>query len=102
MAGLQANDAAYDSPIAVNLQDLATENAGDASKSASVGTTATRPPRALALYATAMQTGFAGQNSDPNGQAGKERFFNQDIQDLGYLLIRLFRRCLASSSSAVR
>lgn len=85
MAGLQANDAAYDSPIAVNLQDLATGNTGNASQSGNLGTTATRPPSALDLYATAMQAGLAGQNTDPNGQAGKERFFNQDIQDLGYL-----------------
>jgi len=28
---------------------------------------------------------MTGANSDPNGQARKERFFNQDIAELGYL-----------------
>jgi type IV secretion system protein TrbI len=35
--------------------------------------------------AAALQAGIGGQNTDPNGQASKESFFNQDIEDLGYL-----------------
>lgn len=44
-----------------------------------------RPASALDLYAAAMQGGLTGSSGDPNGQAGKERFFNQDIAELGYL-----------------
>lgn len=84
LASVQANDAAYDSPIAVNLGDLAAGVGSEPPKSDS-GNGSTRMPTALDLYASAMQAGLAGQNVDPNGQAEKERFFNQDIADLGYL-----------------
>lgn len=85
MARVQANDAAYDSPIAVNLQSLEATNTGEGSQTGNTSGAGSRPPSALDLYASAMQAGLTGQNSDPNGQAGKERFFNQDIADLGYL-----------------
>ncbi len=84
MASLQADAAALDSPIAVDIgnpgETTATPNA-----SASNGGTlaANQPLSALDLYAAAMKAG--GQNPDPNGQAAKESFFNQDIADLGYL-----------------
>ncbi|MFC5386747.1 IncP-type conjugal transfer protein TrbI [Aquamicrobium segne] len=87
MARLQANEAAYDSPIAVGINELNHNPAtgtGAAATSSPAGQSA-RPTSALDLYAAAMQGGMTGANSDPNGQAGKERFFNQDIAELGYL-----------------
>lgn len=87
MARLQANDAAYDSPIAVSINELNLDPAtgtGAAAASSPAGQSA-QPASALDLYAAAMQGGMTGANSDPNGQAGKERFFNQDIAELGYL-----------------
>ncbi|MBZ9994096.1 IncP-type conjugal transfer protein TrbI [Mesorhizobium sp. BH1-1-4] len=85
MARVQANDAAYDSPIAVNIgrqgqQDQVKENPADAG--------ATNPSGASAanLYAAAMRAGLADQaGGDANGQGAKAEFFNQDIKDLGYL-----------------
>lgn len=85
MAGVQANDAAYDSPIVVSLQNLPSTDISTSQLSGESSPATTRSPSALDLYASAMQAGLAGQNTDPNGQAGKERFFNQDLQDLGYL-----------------
>lgn len=83
MASLQADAAAMDSPIAVDVGTLG-ETPVTANPATPGGTVATnRPMSALDLYAAAMQAG--AQNTDPNGQAGKERFFNQDIADLGYL-----------------
>lgn len=83
MASLQADAAAMDSPIAVDVGNLG-ETPATANPAAPGGTVATnRPMSALDLYAAAMQAG--AQNTDPNGQAGKESFFNQDIADLGYL-----------------
>lgn len=87
MASVQANSAAYDSPITVNLQGI--EN--PATQSGAPGTTQApeagsgMPPNAVELSAAAMQAGLAAQNEDPNGQAAKAKFFNQDIADLGYL-----------------
>ncbi|KKB84620.1 conjugal transfer protein TrbI [Devosia limi DSM 17137] len=87
MARVQANDAAFDSPIAVSIDDRKT-NATDTATIASLaggGAQTSRPPSAIDLYAAAMQGGLGGQATDPNGQAAKERFFNQDIRELGYL-----------------
>ena len=84
MASLQADAAALDSPIAVDVGNPG-ENAATPNRAGSNdGIAATnRSVSALDLYAAAMQAG--GQNTDPNGQAAKESFFNQDIADLGYL-----------------
>lgn len=83
MASLQADAAALDSPIAVDVGNVG-ETPATANPATPGGTGATnRPMSALDLYAAAMQAG--AQNTDPNGQAGKESFFNQDIADLGYL-----------------
>lgn len=85
MARLQANDAAYDSPIAVNIgrqgqQDPGKEDAPDA-----YGATPSHAG-AADLYAAAMRAGLGGQaGADTNGQGLKADFFNQDIKDLGYL-----------------
>jgi len=85
MARLQANDAAYDSPIAVSLNDLNREPTSEAAGGTPMAGQPARSASALDLYAAAMQGGLTGSSSDPNGQAGKERFFNQDIAELGYL-----------------
>lgn len=84
MASLQADAAALDSPIAVDIGNPG-EVAVAPNPAASSGGTlaANQPMTALDLYAAAMKAG--GQNPDPNGQAAKESFFNQDIADLGYL-----------------
>jgi type IV secretory pathway VirB10-like protein len=87
MAALQADSAAYDSPIAVSLQGLEAV----ASESAMANSRPTPnagsglPSNAADLYAAAMQAGLPEQNDDPNGQDAKADFFNQDIRDLGYL-----------------
>ncbi|MBL8594955.1 MAG: IncP-type conjugal transfer protein TrbI [Devosia sp.] len=85
MASVQADAAAFDSPIAVDVGNLADATATPAATPASSsGAMATNQPMsALDLYAAAMKAG--AQNTDPNGQAAKESFFNQDIADLGYL-----------------
>jgi type IV secretion system protein VirB10 len=84
MASLQADAAALDSPIAVDIGNPG-ETAVAPNPAASTGGTlaANQPMTALDLYAAAMKAG--SQNADPNGQAAKESFFNQDIADLGYL-----------------
>jgi type IV secretion system protein VirB10 len=87
MAALQADSAAYDSPIAVSLQGL--EVTANESAMPNSGQTPNAgsglPSNAADLYAAAMQAGLLGQNEDPNGQDAKAEFFNQDIRDLGYL-----------------
>jgi type IV secretion system protein VirB10 len=85
MASLQADAAAFDSPIAVDVGNLVDATATPAATPALTnGALATNQPMsALDLYAAAMKAG--AQNTDPNGQAAKESFFNQDIADLGYL-----------------
>lgn len=84
MASLQADGAAMDSPIGVSLSDLNTSLAvanADANLAGSAVTTWT--PRAPDLNSVAMPAGWP--TPDPNGQAGKEQFFNEDIGELGYL-----------------
>lgn len=86
MARMQANGAAYDSPLAVNVSKLQTSSAAVSNAPQSTTTT----PRGLTggasdLYAAALRAGFGMQNIDPNGQAAKEDFFNADLKKLGYL-----------------
>ena len=85
MASIQADEAAANSPIAINLQGL--ESGSDTTPAAvpPPGTTINRGTSALDLYSAALQAGIGPQNADPNGQAAKREFFNQDIADLGYL-----------------
>lgn len=87
MARLQAKDAAANAPIAVNLKNLENANAIHTPTSRQSGVAAQQPASALDLYGAAIQagTGSSGQKADPNGQADKKYFFNQDIADLGYL-----------------
>ncbi|MCO5164702.1 MAG: IncP-type conjugal transfer protein TrbI [Mesorhizobium sp.] len=84
MASIQADEAAFNSPIAVSLQEHDAASSSQA-QNAETTTAASRPGSAMDLYAAAIQAGALGQNTDPNGQAAKESFFNQDIKDLGYL-----------------
>lgn len=86
MARMQASDAAYDSPLAINLNKLeSASTTGQGSGTAIVSTTPGRTGSTADLYAAAMQAGLGGQNIDPNRQASKEDFFNADIAELGYL-----------------
>lgn len=85
MARLQANDAAYDSPIAVSIGDQSMRDEGQGT---AAGANGVNPSRSGAsdLYAAAMRAGLTGQaGGDSNGQDAKTDFFNQDIKDLGYL-----------------
>jgi type IV secretion system protein VirB10 len=87
MARLQANDAAYDAPIAVDGAKFEGRGGGPASGETDpqrVGG-GTRRGSAADLYAAALQAGIGGENIDPNGQRTKEKFFNSDIKELGYL-----------------
>lgn len=90
MARLQSDNAAYDSPIAVDLGALSTTSDVVAAEERTGA--AARPPGALDLYAAAMQAGMAGQSRDPDGQAAKESFFNQEIRELGYLPNQVVRQ----------
>ena len=88
MARLQANDAAYDAPIAIDRGKF-DGGAGDAA-AASTASGSGSPSRSTAgnvsdLYAAALRGGLGGQDIDPNGQQAKEDFFNADLRDLGYL-----------------
>lgn len=87
MARLQANDAAYDAPITVDNGKF--EGRGGETSAASNTTTAMSPAAttngASDLYAAALRAGLGGVNVDPNGQRGKEDFFNADLKELGYL-----------------
>jgi len=85
MARLQANDAAYDAPLAIDRSKL--EARADETTSARTMTKTASSTTAAAsdLYAAALRAGLGGQNVDPNGQSSKEDFFNADLKELGYL-----------------
>jgi type IV secretion system protein VirB10 len=86
MARLQANDAAHDSPLAINLSKLQTSSAPATNAALpSKTTTPGLPGGASDLYAAALRAGFGTQNIDPNGQGAKEDFYNADLKKLGYL-----------------
>ncbi len=78
MAQLQARSTALDSPLKVDVSEVAvsTKATGSAQQPA------TTPNSTSDLYAAAIKSGLAG---DPNDQFSKEDFFNRDIKDLGYL-----------------
>jgi len=87
MARLQANDAAYDAPIAVATRKSearagASERDGTDPQNGGAGV---QRGSAADLYAAALQAGIGGENLDPNGQRTKEKFLNSDIKELGYL-----------------
>lgn len=87
MARLQANDAAYDSPIAVDRGkfDKRGADTNDTAAATTNGVSTATTPGASDLYAAALRAGLGGQNVDPNGQKSKEDFFNADLKELGYL-----------------
>lgn len=85
MARLQANDAAYDSPIAVSIDKLKTGDGDQPAAAAATGGTALSGSSATDLYSAALKAGLGGQNIDPNGQGTKEDFFNADLKEVGYL-----------------
>ncbi len=82
MARLQARATALDSPLKVDISDVekVARNASDTGQNPTAATN-----NASDLYAAAMKSGIMGENLDPNAQASKEDFFNQDIKDVGYL-----------------
>ncbi len=82
MARLQARATALDSPLKVDVSEI---ERGDNTNASNATGALTGGRGASDLYAAAMKAGLQGQNADPNGQASKEGFFNQDIKDLGYL-----------------
>ena len=85
MARVQANDAAYDSPLPINLGKLQTSSA-PVSHAAQAKTTTPNVARGASdLYAAALRGGLSTQYIDPNGQTAKEDFFNADLKKLGYL-----------------
>ncbi|MHC1550211.1 IncP-type conjugal transfer protein TrbI [Phyllobacterium sp. K27] len=87
MARLQANNAAYDAPLAIDRSKLeARAETHDAvADTASRATTSINMGGASDLYAAALRAGLGGQNVDPNAQGAKEDFFNADLKELGYL-----------------
>ncbi len=85
MARLQANNAAYDAPLAIDRGKLEAR-AGETGVGAASGSTGASPLGSTSdLYAAALRGGFGAQNTDPNSQKAKEDFFNADLKDLGYL-----------------
>lgn len=83
MARLQANDAAYDAPLAIDRSKL--EARADDTRTTTSTPSSTTAGATFDLYAAALRAGLGGQNIDPNGQSSKEDFFNVDLKDLGYL-----------------
>lgn len=82
MARMQANEAAYDAPLAIDRSKLNTENDASAPAPAANGTSRAAPAD---LYEAALAAGLGGQNRDSNGQTQKEAFLNADLKELGYL-----------------
>lgn len=85
MARLQANDAAYDSPLTVNLNKLEAPSTDELPNTGNALATSARSASTGDLYAAALQAGIGSQNLDPNGQRAKGDFFNADMRELGYL-----------------
>ncbi|WP_269586469.1 IncP-type conjugal transfer protein TrbI [Roseibium sp. Sym1] len=92
MKRLQSIDAAHDSPTTVNLSDLQGQGEGvQTTQGNQTGNgTFTRGPTSPDLLSAALQAAQGGTaNADPNGQYGKQAFFNQDISEAGYLANRV-------------
>ncbi|MGL3609097.1 IncP-type conjugal transfer protein TrbI [Rhizobium sp. G187] len=84
MASLQAKGAAFDSPLEVDISDVADKGGQTTGTAPRASATATANS-ASDLYSAALRSAAAGQGGDQNGQAGKEEFFNSDLKELGYL-----------------
>ncbi|APO69861.1 conjugal transfer protein TrbI 1 (plasmid) [Rhizobium gallicum] len=85
MARLQANDAAYDAPLAIDRSKLEASAKTSDQRSADTNTASSTNTSMPDLYAAALKNGLLGQNTDQNGQNAKEDFFNSDLKELGYL-----------------
>lgn len=88
MARLQANNAAYDAPLAIDrskLEARAERNDATADAQESATTKSTNTGTTPDLYAAALRAGLGGQNVDANAQGAKEDFFNANLKELGYL-----------------
>ncbi len=85
MASVQAMEAAANSPIAVSLEDLDTNDTALTPQPSRAGSTASQPKSAMDLYGAALQASLGRQSGDPNRQGSKGQYFNQDVTDLGYL-----------------
>jgi type IV secretory pathway VirB10-like protein len=82
MARLQAQAAALDSPLQIDVSDVS----GSSTSPARAGSNPTSTANTASdNYVSALRASLSGQAVDQNGQMGKEEFFNQDIKDLGYL-----------------
>ena len=84
MARIQAGEAAYDAPLALDRGKLEAR-AGTTEPSAAPARGVTRSATAADLYGAAVAAGLAEQNRDPNGQTQKEAFLNTDLKEAGYL-----------------
>lgn len=82
MARLQAAEAAFDSPLAVDIRQT---SVGEAQAARSDKPLEQMPAAPADLFQAALQGGFSAENVDANKQLSKEDFFNQDIKELGYL-----------------
>ncbi|MVA22171.1 IncP-type conjugal transfer protein TrbI [Agrobacterium vitis] len=92
MARLQANNAAYDAPLAIDrgkLDGRAETHDATADTATRAATTSANTASGPDLYAAALRAGLGVQNVDPNAQGAKEDFFNADLKELGYLPNRL-------------
>lgn len=88
MARLQANNAAYDAPLAIDRGKLdGRAETHDATADTAIGaaTTSANTASGPDLYAAALRAGLGGHNVDPNAQGAKEDFFNADLKEVGYL-----------------
>ncbi len=82
MASLQAQGAAHDAPLKIDV--------GEVDANATQPASAARPSSASSasgpdLYAAALGGGINGLETDQNGQRSKEGFLNADIREAGYL-----------------
>ncbi|WP_457578233.1 IncP-type conjugal transfer protein TrbI [Ensifer adhaerens] len=85
MARLQANDAAYDAPLAIDRSKLEASAKASDQRSADTKMASATNTSMPDLYAAALKNGLLGQDIDQNGQKSKEDFFNSDLKELGYL-----------------
>jgi type IV secretory pathway VirB10-like protein len=81
MARLQAQVTAHDAPLKVDVSVLEHTPGGTPASGPQPGVRT----NGVDPFAAAVQTGLIGDHGDPNRQQSKEAFFNQDIEDLGYL-----------------
>jgi len=84
LAAVQAQANARNSPMGVDISELAVGQGPSENLSASPSPILGSGGMAE-LYASAMRAATSAPTDDPNNQSGKDAFLNQDIEDLGYL-----------------